>query len=130
MAGIRPRIEVVGGKQLRREMKQMGEDMAQLTDVNRQAAEPVASTAQQLAPVLSGRLANTITVKATRTRATVQAGGKLVVYAGPIHFGWPAHNISPQPFLYDALDKRADDVQRAYADRVEALVRKFDREAP
>lgn len=130
MAGIRPRIEVVGAKQLRREMKQLGEDMAQLTEVNRQAAEPVASTARSLVPVLSGRLGNTIAVKATRTRALVQAGGRLVPYAGPIHFGWPAHNIAPQPFLYDALDKRADDVQRAYADHVERLVHKFDREAP
>lgn len=27
------------------------------------------------------------------------AGGAAVPYAGPIHWGWPSHNIEPQPFI-------------------------------
>jgi hypothetical protein len=52
------------------------------------------------------------------------------VYAGVIHFGWPRHNIEPQPFLYDALDKRFDEVTKLYELRIAALVQKLDRETP
>ena len=38
------------------------------------------------------------------------AGRAAVPYAGVIHFGWAAHSIAPQPFLYDAADSRADEV--------------------
>ena len=40
----------------------------------------------------------------------VRAGRAAVPYAGVIHFGWAAHSIAPQPFLYDAADARADEV--------------------
>ncbi len=52
------------------------------------------------------------------------------MYAGVIHFGWPRHNIEPQPFLYDALDKRFDEVVRVYEKRITDLVHKLDRETP
>ena len=55
---------------------------------------------------------------------------KSVPYAGVIHFGWPRHNIEPQPFLYDALDRRSDEVIKLYEDRITDLVHKLDRETP
>ena len=58
------------------------------------------------------------------------AGRKAVPYAGPIHFGWPARNIEPQPFLYDALDDKADEVAHLYGLGIEVLVDKLDRETP
>ena len=39
---------------------------------------------------------------------TVEVGSDLV-YALPIHNGWAAHHISPQPFLDDAV--RASEAQ-------------------
>lgn len=111
-------------------MRKMGADMKDLTDTNRAAAQPVFQAAQDMVPRLDGDLAATIGISATRTRAQIKAGNRIVVYAGPIHFGWPEHGIEAQPFLYDALDKRGEEVQGVYADRVEELVRKLDRETP
>jgi hypothetical protein len=60
----------------------------------------------------------------------VKAGGRLVPYAGPIHFGWPRHNIAPNPFIYDALDDRKAEVIDKYEAHIEALVEKVGRETP
>lgn len=108
----------------------MGADLKDITKVNRAAAEDVAQHARQRAPVLTGRLKRTIRAGATQKRGTVAAGSRLVVYAGPIHFGWPARNIGPQPFIYDALDERREEVVAKYAERVGELVRRVGRETP
>ncbi len=126
-----PRVEITGAKELRAAMRRMNADMTDLTETNRAAAQPVLNHALDVVPRgISGALAGSIKISATRTRVQIRAGGRMVPYAGPIHFGWPAHNIAPQPFLYEALDARGDEVVVVYADRVEALVRKLDRETP
>ena len=37
-----------------------------------------------------------------------------------------AHNIRPQPFLYDALDDRRRQVTDVYQKRVDGLIEKYD----
>lgn len=115
-------------------MRRMGADMKDLTAINREVADKVVGEARGRAPVRSGRLRRSIKPKATQTRAAVRAGGgsgkNLVLYAGPIHFGWFLRNIDPQPFLYDALDARKDEIVRRYERRVAQLVEKLDRETP
>jgi hypothetical protein len=69
-------------------------------------------------------------VTAGHESSAVTAGSRSVPYAGPIHFGWPRHNIKPQPFLYDAADRRINDVVNVYEKRVDALVTRLDRETP
>jgi len=123
-------VEVEGARELRRAMRRMEADMGDLTDVNRAAAAIVSEAAGDLVPVLTGALHDSIRTTAARTRSAVVAGRGSVPYAGPIHFGWPARGIEPQPFLYEALDDRRDQVAAAYADRVGDLVRRLDREAP
>lgn len=130
MAGGRTAVEVEGGPEFRRAMRRLGADVGELKAVHRELAEDVASSAESLVPVLSGRLRDRIRPRATSRAATVTAGGRGVPYAGPIHFGWRERNIEPQPFLYDALDDRRDEVRAAYAGHVAGLVRRFDREAP
>ncbi len=129
-AGKGPAIEVTGARELRAAMKRMSADVSDLRRVNLDAAQTVASEARSRAPRLSGALAGSVKAKATRTRGYVTAGGKLVPYAGPIHFGWPARNIRPQPFMYDALDARKSEVVGKYQDRIADLVQKLDRETP
>lgn len=34
----------------------------------------------------------------------MSAGGVRVPYAGPIHWGWPSHNIEPQPWVSAAAE--------------------------
>ena len=129
MAG-KPAVQVTGAKELRKALKNMGDDLSDLTALHRELAEMVASAARSRTPVRSGRLMQSVRGKGSKTRASVTAGGRGVVYAGPIHFGWPAHNIEPQPFLYDALDARKRAVVDRYESRIGDLVKKLDRETP
>lgn len=125
-----PHIEVTGAKELRRALKHMDADVRDLTRINKAAAEMVASAARERAPVRSGRLRKSISARATKTAGRVQAGSRLVVYAGPIHFGWHRRHIVPQPFIYDALDERRTEVVELYEKRVAELVLRVGRETP
>lgn len=49
----------------------------------------------------AGRLAATVRARRRRRTAAVVQAGAGIKYAGPIHFGWPAHHIEPQPFLWE-----------------------------
>lgn len=125
------KVEVEGARELRRALKRLDGNLADLRDVHRDAAEAVRSEAASLVPVLTGRLRSTIRVSARNVQASVLAGGRsLVPYAGPIHFGWRARNIEPQPFLYEAADRRRGEVLDVYQRGVAKLIHRFDREAP
>ena len=130
MAGTKPGIEVEGGPQLRRAFRKLGDRAADLTQLHGDIGELVEETAAELVPVASGELRDSIRHSKRKTGATVLAGRRSVPYAGPIHFGWRARNIEPQPFLYDALDKRRGEIAKRYADGIGDLVERFDREAP
>jgi len=109
----------------------MTDDLKDLREIHLAAARIVEEVARENAPVRSGRLRRTIKAGATRTRGTVSAGRNgSVPYAGPIHFGWPARNIESQPFIFDALDARKDQVVRQYEERVGQLVERVGRETP
>lgn len=129
--GGRAKVEVEGGPELRRAFRRLDDRLDDLKGVHRDAVEMVEGEAESLVPVLSGALRDTIRVSVSKRGGAVLAGGRsLVPYAGPIHFGWRARNIEPQPFLYDALDKRRADVVRTYTEGVDTLLHRFDAEAP
>ena len=124
-------IQVEGAPQLRRALKKAGDRAEDLKAAHRSGAERVADRARSLVPRLDGDLARTIKVKATKTSAGVVAGGTpLVPYAGPIHYGWRARNIEPQPFLTDALADERDRIAEEYEKAAADIVRRLDREAP
>lgn len=123
-------IEVKGGPELRRSLSKLEKDAGDLKAVNREAAQDVEREAESLVPVRSGRLRSTIKSRASKKAASVVAGGARAVYAPPIHFGWHRRNIEPHPFMYEALDDRREEVIARYNDRVDALIRRLDREAP
>ena len=110
-------FKVDGLKALQKEIRQT-EDVElkkQLRLANKEAAQVVADQAKVEVPRRSGRLARSIGTQASQTSAFVKAGtAARVPYAGPIHFGWPKRNIRPQPFLYEAMDKRIGEVRKAY----------------
>lgn len=106
----------------RAKLQQMGVDLADFKTINKMIAANVAEEARGRAPVgPTGRLKGDIRGGGTKTRAYVSVGRKRIPYAGPIHFGWPARNIKPNPFLYEAIDSRADEVRDVYAQRVDEL---------
>jgi hypothetical protein len=129
--GGRAGIEVEGGPQLRRAFAKLEDRADDLRDAHRSAAETVEDEAESIAPRLTGALIDSIRTSVRKTGSSVLAGGTgLVPYAGPIHFGWRARNIEPQPFLYDALDRRRGEIAERYAAEVGTMVRRFDAEAP
>lgn len=102
MAAVNAGVRVEGLRELRRGLRQLGEDTADLKEANAAAAAIVASAAAARAPRRTGRLAATVKGNRAVGRATVRGGGARVPYAGPVHWGWPARHIDGQPFVVDA----------------------------
>ena len=119
----RPEIKVEGARELRKALKNVEDGTADLKSVHADAAHVVELRATQIVPRKTGRLAESIRSTGQARQGVVRAGKASVPYAGPIHFGWPAHNIAPQPFLYDALDQRATEVIDLYQQRVDKLIK-------
>jgi hypothetical protein len=108
-------VEVVGLSKVLRQIKQIDPDLvAELKAANRDIADDVVTTARTLSPKETGTLAGSLRPGATNRTGIVRAGSRKVPWAGPIHFGWRARNIKPNPFLYDAFDERRDDVEDRY----------------
>jgi hypothetical protein len=120
-AGGRPAVEIEGAKEVRRALKQMGDDLADLKDLHAEVGELVASEARSIAPHDSGDLSGSIRTARRAAGSFVLAGSRRVPYAGPIHFGWRARNIEPQPFLYEAIDSRRDAVIRRYREGIDRI---------
>lgn len=129
---VRPQIELQGYRQLRRDMKNLGDEaVAGLKQVNKDAADLVADTARPDVPVRSGRLKGTLRTTGTLRGGVVRIGRKAVPYAGPVHFGWPSRPnpakgqrggpIAPNPFLYEAMDQRIPEVLALYSKYLEGL---------
>lgn len=129
MAGGAVRVE--GLDDVRRKIRRMEQGLDQdaakgdLKRMNLEAAEIVAGVATSLVPVRAGTLRQTIRAAGAQKSGRVRAGFARVPYAGPIHFGWPQRNISPQPFLYDALDRRRNEVFDAYERNMSEIVKKY-----
>lgn len=127
-AGARPMssaVEIDGLNELRKALKAVGESTADIKAANLEAAGIVRNKALDLVPVRSGELKKSIRAAGQERWGVVRAGkGGTVPYAGPIHFGWARRNIEPQPFLYDALDDRRDEVMAAYEANLAEVIRK------
>lgn len=116
-------VQVQGLKELQAGLKHLDDKMPkELNKVSKASAEVVATHARGIAPRRSGKFANAIKPSGTTKGGFVKLGG--LAYHRVIHFGWAAHNISPQPVLYDALDARRDEVVEKFEREVAALVDK------
>ena len=136
-------VKIEGAKELRRRLSVLGAGFDDLKQLHEDLAQMVADTAADRAPYKTKRpnaiyqthLRETIRASGTKTAGRVRAGFKSKApYAFPIHFGWatrPDANkgwrggpISPNPFLYDALDERRNEVLNAYFQGVKKIQRK------
>jgi hypothetical protein len=128
--GREGQVKIEGLSKVRRDLKNLSQDVdyraQEFLPVNKSIADAVAGDAKNYVPFLTGTLSGTIRAAATKTSARVKAGYKSVPYAGPIHFGWPARFIKPQPFFYDAIDKRRGEIQNRYEELVAKLIKKYD----
>ena len=117
------RIEVDGIKELRGQFKQAGIDLKELKGAGLEAAEVVAVEGRRTAPRRSGALAETIRAAGQVGGGVVRAGFARIPYAGVIHFGWPGHNIEPQPWLFEATDAKYDAVIETYWKHVDKITK-------
>lgn len=118
-------IEIKGAKELRRAINKASDKASKdrLKEANKASSEVVAREARVLVPKLTGTLSTTIRAGGGVTKGLVRTGTARVPYAGPIHFGWRKRNIRPQPFLYDALDRRSEEVIETYERLVSDIVK-------
>lgn len=99
--GLNLRVEGLG--RTLRQLQQAGAKAEDMRDLMHQLGTIVVLAARPMAPRLSGALAASIRPGRGKTKAVVRAGGARVPYAGVRHYGWPARNITPDPFLTNAL---------------------------
>lgn len=119
-------VTIDGLSQLRRALKSLDPEAAQgFKQAGFASANIVADTARTLVPVVTGNLRDTIRAAMIESGGKVRAGIKSVPYAGPIHFGWGRRNITPQPFLYSAIDSRREEVLDTYLAHLERITSGF-----
>ena len=119
--------KAMSGAKFRKELEAVGDEANDdLKKANLEGVEQVLAEALRRVPVRSGKLKATIKGSASKVRGTIRAGTKAkTIYAWPIHFGWAARNITPNPFLYEALDDRRDEVKEAYETQIAAIIDKY-----
>lgn len=124
LAELRSRLRQAKDKELNNELKA----------AHRAAAEIVATAARPLVPTRTGKLLASLRTNASLRSGRVAMGRKSVPYAGPIHFGWASRPnrgrgwrggpIAPNPFLYDALDRRRESVLEKFREGMDAVAAK------
>jgi hypothetical protein len=124
-------VKIEGLSKVQRDLRKLSTDALDLNkeeflETNKRVAEIIIGESKKYVPVLTGALAANIRNVSTKKSAKVRAGSVGVPYAGPIHFGWPSRAIKPNPFFYDAIDKRRSEVAQRYASLVDSLITKYD----
>lgn len=98
---MKMRVEGLG--KTMRALTKAGADAEDMKNLMHALGMIVVRTAKPRTPILDGALQDTIRAGRGKTKAVVRAGGAKTPYAGVIHYGWPARNIAPAPFLTEAL---------------------------
>lgn len=117
-------MRVEGARQLRASLKRAGVELSDLKKAHAEVAQLVASRA--VAPNRTGRLAGSMRSSGTQSAAIVRAGGSSVPYAGPIHWGWEARNITAQPWIAEAAEAAQDQWAGVYMDALEHIIDKIE----
>lgn len=114
-------VKVDGLRRLQRELRAAGASLDDLKTANAKAGKIVADEGGRRAPKRGGALAGSGRPGRAAGRATVVFGSAAVPYAGPIHWGWPARNIAPHPFVVDAAEATRPEWLDAYADDLQHI---------
>jgi hypothetical protein len=107
-------VVVIGDRRLRVTMA--------AAEPNQRIAVRMANASRGRAPRRTGRLAGSTRPVWDRATAAVTAGGPGIPYAGVIHWGWPARNIRPQPWLAETLQEYQSAAVAAIDERVTHIV--------
>jgi hypothetical protein len=107
-------------------MKRAGIDLSDLKAANERVGELVARAAAPRGPLRTGKLTATLRAAKAAGRARVLAGSAAVPYAGPIHWGWEARHIAPQPFIADAARSTESAWLGEYESAIADVIRKVE----
>jgi phage gpG-like protein len=113
------RVEVQGDTRLRATLALAAHRVQDMSEPGKAAGRVLVGSARAGAPVRTGRLAASVHADTSDTETVVASD---LVYAPVIHFGWHRHHISPNPFLYRALDNTEPVVVAAYQARVRTVL--------
>lgn len=122
--------KVEGARQLRASLRRAGDDLTDLKDANRAAADIVTPAARTRAPRRSSRLEDSVRAGATKTAAVIRAGNNRktasgVPYANPIHWGWFSRGIKPHPFLSLAAQETEQQWRVPYEKALDSALNKI-----
>lgn len=123
------RFEIENVDQLRKALRKASENLEELKEANREAARIVTTEATGRAPRRTGTLAASGRPTGGAKRATITFGSARVPYARPIHWGWPARNIRPQPFAADALEATRPEWFREYEQNIRLILHREELDA-
>lgn len=113
-------VRVRGADRVAATLHSAASKIKDLEQANRRVAASNARAAQARAPRRTGRLArSTVGLAQPGNVARVQA---TVIYAGVIHNGWPRHNITPQPFIRDAVEANLGQAASLYTQEVQQVL--------
>jgi len=116
------KITVEGAANLERTLGNASRELADLRGANTAAGAFVASASKSAAPRVSGALAASVRGNAVDDGAEI---GSSLVYAGPIHNGWPRHHIVAQPFIRETAARTQPTWVDMYAGNLRRIVGKI-----
>lgn len=122
-------VQVQGARRLRQTLQRAGISLEDLKAAHREAGGIVSRRSKVTAPVSNndGRhIRDTIRVGATKTAAIIRAGGKALPYGNPIHWGWYARHIKPQPWVSYAAQDTETQWTDLYWSAVETIMSKIE----
>ncbi|RIK36774.1 MAG: hypothetical protein DCC55_26245 [Chloroflexi bacterium] len=116
------RVQFVGNKELAATLKKMerGTKNENLRKAMRAGAEIVLADAKRRVPQKTGELRDSIQIQELQS-ARVDVGSPLV-QAPVIEFGWPGHNIKPQPYMRPAFHENRDQVLEAIEREMQGIM--------
>lgn len=118
---VKPDFRVEGAREFAkaaRKAKDKG-SLDALKAAYKKAAELVVARALPNVPVVTGRLQASVRALASQSSGRGVAGKASVPYAPAVHWGWPAHNIERNPFLWDALQSVKDQIPDIFWEEVD-----------
>lgn len=122
-----PVVTAAGLPRLRRALRAMGDDLADLRAANGAVVGVVVPAAVVLAPRKTGRTAASVRGSRSANRATVRAGGPGLPYVAPVHWGWQAHHIKAHPWVVEAAELTEPRWTGVYQEHVDKAVAKVGR---
>lgn len=115
-------VKVEGAENLQRTLGNAGRELGDLRGANTAAGAFVASASSSAAPRVTGMLAASVHANAVDDGTEI---GSSLVYAGPIHNGWPRHHIVAQPFIRETAARTQPTWVGMYAANLERIVSKI-----